>query len=155
MFYSTDPREYWQKESLSTMYLLIKEACFCKKVYNIFNMKRSWSKLVSTRRSTVLNLLLKRDFLAYFVSPSLTNKKKFYNIETRSERLLHSRQLSKLIFAQVRLLDDQVLAWVGRIGLMRAFFGRWGWSRVAIFWLRLAARNGLDPRPRLARIPGV
>jgi len=41
---------------LSTVYLLIKVACFVKLVNNIFNIKRSWSKLISTRRSTVLNL---------------------------------------------------------------------------------------------------
>ncbi len=44
---------------LSTVDLLIKIACFVKEVNNIFSIKRSWSKLVSTRRSVVLGLLLK------------------------------------------------------------------------------------------------
>jgi len=38
----------------STIDLLIKVACFAKRVKNIFKVKRSWSKLVVTRRSTVL-----------------------------------------------------------------------------------------------------
>ncbi len=37
--------------------LLIKEACLVKKVDIMFNIKSSESKLVSTRRSTVLSLL--------------------------------------------------------------------------------------------------
>ncbi len=37
--------------------LLVRLARFVKKLYNIFNIKKCWSKLVSTRRSTVLSLL--------------------------------------------------------------------------------------------------
>jgi len=47
----------------STIDLLIKVACFCKKENNIFNIKMSWSKLVSTRRSTVLSLPLSKTSL--------------------------------------------------------------------------------------------
>ncbi len=36
---------------LITIYLLIKIACFVKKVNNIFSIKSSWYKLVSARRS--------------------------------------------------------------------------------------------------------
>jgi hypothetical protein len=43
---------------LSTIYLFIKVACFVKKVNNIFTIKRTWNKLVGTRRSTVLGLPL-------------------------------------------------------------------------------------------------
>ena len=42
----------------STVDLLSKVACFLEKVNNIFNLKRSWSKLVNKRRSTVLSLSL-------------------------------------------------------------------------------------------------
>ncbi len=41
---------------LSTVDLLIKVACFCKKIENISIVKSSWSKLISVRRSNVLNL---------------------------------------------------------------------------------------------------
>ncbi len=44
--------------------LLIKEACFVKKVNNMHNLKRSWSKIVSTRRSTVLSIPLQSGFPA-------------------------------------------------------------------------------------------
>jgi hypothetical protein len=40
-------------ERLSTVDLLIKVACFTNGVNNVFNIRRSLSKLVSTRRSTV------------------------------------------------------------------------------------------------------
>jgi hypothetical protein len=40
---------------LRTIGLLIKVACFVKKVNYIFNIKMNWSQLVSTRRSTVLS----------------------------------------------------------------------------------------------------
>ncbi len=43
---------------ISTANLLIKAACFCKKCNKYFQHKRGWSKLVSTRRSTVLSLPL-------------------------------------------------------------------------------------------------
>ncbi len=46
---------------LSAVYLLIKVACFVREVNNTFDIKRSWSKLVSTRRSTVLSLPLQWD----------------------------------------------------------------------------------------------
>ncbi len=42
---------------LNTIDPLIKVSCFVKKVNDIFNIKSSWCKLVSTRRSTVLSLL--------------------------------------------------------------------------------------------------
>ncbi len=45
-----------------TVDLLIKVACFVQKVKNIFNIKRTRSKIVSTRRSTVLSLPLQWDF---------------------------------------------------------------------------------------------
>ncbi len=35
---------------------------FCKSVNYIFNIKRSWSKLVNTRRSTVPSIPLQKDF---------------------------------------------------------------------------------------------
>jgi hypothetical protein len=41
---------------LSTVDLLIKVGCFVKKVNNIFNIKRNWSKLVTTRRSIEMSL---------------------------------------------------------------------------------------------------
>jgi hypothetical protein len=47
---------------LSTIDLLIKVACFVKKEKYIFNIKMSYSKLVGTRRSTVLSLPLQQDF---------------------------------------------------------------------------------------------
>ena len=76
---------------------------------------------------------------------------------SRPQRLLHGRQLSQLVLAQVRLLDYQVLAWIWRVGLVRGFFfRRRGRSWVAIFWrCRLASCNWLHPGPRLARVPGV
>jgi hypothetical protein len=42
----------------------LKVACFVKKEYNIFNIKMSWSKLVSTRRPSVLSLSPQQDFPA-------------------------------------------------------------------------------------------
>jgi hypothetical protein len=47
-----------RKGRVSTVDLLIRVACFVKKVDKIFNVKRSLSKLFSTRRSTVLSLPL-------------------------------------------------------------------------------------------------
>jgi hypothetical protein len=44
---------------LSTVDLRINVACFVVKVNNIFNIKSSRSKLVSTRRSNVPNLPLR------------------------------------------------------------------------------------------------
>jgi hypothetical protein len=51
-------REYKGKGRPSTVNLLIKKACFEKKVNNIFNMKKSSFKLVCKRKSTVLRLPL-------------------------------------------------------------------------------------------------
>ncbi len=54
----------WQQESLfergrlSTIDPVIRVACFVKKENNILNKKAADLKLVSTRRSTVLNLPL-------------------------------------------------------------------------------------------------
>jgi len=45
-----------KRRGLSTVELLIKVARYVKKADKIFNVKSSWSKLVSTRRSTVQNL---------------------------------------------------------------------------------------------------
>jgi len=50
-------KPYWRGR-LSTVNLLIWVRSFEKKVNNIFSMKSSWSKLVSTRRSTVMILPL-------------------------------------------------------------------------------------------------
>jgi len=50
-------KSYWRGR-LSTVDLLIKVACFVKKANNIFSIKISCSKLVRTRKSTVLSLLL-------------------------------------------------------------------------------------------------
>ena len=55
---------------LSTVDLLIKVGCFAKKVNNIFIINRSWSKLVSTRWSTVLILPFSKDSLLH---PENTN----------------------------------------------------------------------------------
>jgi hypothetical protein len=49
---------------LHIVYLHIIVACFVNRVNYIFNINRSWSKLVSTRRSTVLSLLLQLVFPA-------------------------------------------------------------------------------------------
>jgi hypothetical protein len=43
---------------LSTVDLLVKVACFVKKVKDIFSTKLRCSKLISARRSTVLSLPL-------------------------------------------------------------------------------------------------
>ncbi len=51
-----------QRGRLSTLDLLIKLGCFISKVNNVFNLKSSCTKLVSTRRSTVLILPLQRGF---------------------------------------------------------------------------------------------
>ncbi len=48
---------YWRGR-LCTVDLLIKVGSLVKMVNNIFSMKRSWSKLESTRRSTMLILPL-------------------------------------------------------------------------------------------------
>ncbi len=48
---------------LITVHLLIKEASFIKKVNNIVDIKRSWYKLVSTRRSMVLSFPLHKTSL--------------------------------------------------------------------------------------------
>jgi hypothetical protein len=47
------PGKTYSREGVSTVDLLIKVDVFVKKVNNVFNVKMSWSKLVSTRRSTV------------------------------------------------------------------------------------------------------
>ncbi len=57
---------------LSTIDLLIKVSCFVKKVNNIFNTKRCLSKLVSTRRSTVLNLPFNKTSVVVVVSHSFS-----------------------------------------------------------------------------------
>ncbi len=44
---------YWRGR-LSAVDLLIKITCFAKHINNMFIIKRSWSKLVNTRRSTVV-----------------------------------------------------------------------------------------------------
>jgi hypothetical protein len=49
-------REAYWRGRLSTVDLLIKAACFVKKINYIFHIKMIWSKLVSARRSTVLSL---------------------------------------------------------------------------------------------------
>jgi len=59
---------------LSTVDPIIKVACFVKKVNYIFNLKKSWSKLVSTRRLTVLSLPLQIGFLALVYSSFLPRK---------------------------------------------------------------------------------
>ncbi len=64
---------YWGGR-LSTIDLLTKTGCFVTWVNNIFNIKRSWSKLLSTRRSTVLSLPLPQDF------PGFSNP--FFNMES-------------------------------------------------------------------------
>ncbi len=48
----------------STYDLLVKIACFVKKGKNIYNLKMSLSKLVSTRRAMVQSLSLQLGFLA-------------------------------------------------------------------------------------------
>jgi hypothetical protein len=53
-----------RKGKLSTDDLLIKVTCFVKKVNNIFNIEMSWSRLISTRRSTVQGLPLQKGFPA-------------------------------------------------------------------------------------------
>jgi hypothetical protein len=58
---------------LSTVDLLIKVICFVKKLKNIFKLKSSWSKPVSTKKSTVHNISLQLGF------PALT-KGEFDNI---------------------------------------------------------------------------
>ncbi len=50
------------RERLSTVDLLVKEACFEARLNSIFYMKRSWFKLDSARRSTVLSLPLHQGF---------------------------------------------------------------------------------------------
>jgi len=50
---------------ISTRDLLINVACFKTNVNNIFNLKSSWSKPDSTRRSTVLYLPFQWGFPAY------------------------------------------------------------------------------------------
>jgi hypothetical protein len=50
------PRNTNREGGLSTVDLLIKVPSFVKTAKNIFNTKRSWSKLVSRRRSIVLRL---------------------------------------------------------------------------------------------------
>ncbi len=54
-------KSYWRGR-LSTVDLLIKIGCFVNKEKYSFSMKRSWSELVSTRRSIVLILLLQQGF---------------------------------------------------------------------------------------------
>ncbi len=51
-----------RRGKLSTVDLLVKVAGFVRGVDNIFSTKRSWPKLVTTRRSTVLRLSLQQDF---------------------------------------------------------------------------------------------
>jgi hypothetical protein len=51
---------------LSTLGLPIKAACFVKKINKIFNGQNSQSKLVSTRRSTVLSLSPQYSILGKF-----------------------------------------------------------------------------------------
>jgi hypothetical protein len=49
--------------TLGTLDLLIEVGCFEKKVDNVFNVKKKlWSKLDSTRRSTVVSFPLQRGF---------------------------------------------------------------------------------------------
>ncbi len=59
----TKPGNTNRGRKLSTVDLHIKAPCFTKKVNSIFNIKRSRSKLVSTRSSIVLSLPLQLDFL--------------------------------------------------------------------------------------------
>ncbi len=48
---------------LSTVDLLINVACFVTQVNNIFHIKSSCSKLVSTRRSSVLSIPFSKGFI--------------------------------------------------------------------------------------------
>jgi hypothetical protein len=57
----TPGNPYWRGR-LSTVDLLIKAACFVTKENRIFSTKTSWSKLVGTRRSTILNPPLQYGF---------------------------------------------------------------------------------------------
>ncbi len=54
------------RERLSTVDLLIKVDYLAKKVNNVGNIKNSWSKLVSTRRSVVLVLPFSKDSLVKY-----------------------------------------------------------------------------------------
>ncbi len=51
----------WEGSILNTFDLLIKVACFVNKVNYTFNTKTNWSKLVGTRRSSVLSFPLELD----------------------------------------------------------------------------------------------
>ncbi len=55
---TTITRKSYRMGLLSMIDLLSKLTCFVKKANNVFKIKSSWSKLVSTRRSTVLGLPL-------------------------------------------------------------------------------------------------
>jgi hypothetical protein len=75
---------------LSTVDLFIEVACFVDKVNNIFIIKSSRSKLVSTRRSTVLSPPLQLVFPGLFIS----NKEKDFIL--RPYFYSHERAVSNL-----------------------------------------------------------
>jgi len=56
-------REHYWRGRLSTIDLLIKLACFVKRINKIFNRKNSWSKLVIRRRSMVQTFPVSKDSL--------------------------------------------------------------------------------------------
>ncbi len=70
--WTVQPRNTNWSGRLSTIDLLIKVACFEPKIKIIFNTKRSWSKLGSTRSPTVLSL----PFQADFPDPSMSGNAK-------------------------------------------------------------------------------
>jgi hypothetical protein len=84
-------RELLQKGRFSTVDLLIKIACFVK-TKSIFTIKRSWSELVYTRRSTVMILPLQWGFPALAHAVTLAAKTKcWYFLTTVLSNLMSGK----------------------------------------------------------------
>ncbi len=87
-------REHKLKGKAQYNWHLNRVACFFKKVNNVFNLKSSWSELVSTRRSTVPSPPLQLVFPGLFIS----NKEKdvFWGRIFTHVRHSHERAVSNL-----------------------------------------------------------
>jgi hypothetical protein len=126
------------KGRLSAIYLIIKVACLVKKVNSIFNKKSSWSKQVSTRRSTVLSLPFQKGFPGYAA-------KCFWNFHLNSGSLgRRSCQIDQLVNLKFSpncwAILDACLGLLAKLelGLFSLWSSLWS-SELFSFWLLLGA----------------
>jgi hypothetical protein len=99
---------------ISRFDLLIKLAWFCKKVNNVYVIKSSWSKQVSTWRSTVLSLPFQQGFPGIFSQTSLTLMKSFLNLGGRHSLWFFDRNSVKHLKHRQSCDHETLIVWVIR-----------------------------------------